>query len=123
MDYDIFDTLCKQHGTTPTALVLKLGLSKGNTTSWKNGGNPSVEILIKLSDELNCTSDLLLGKEPEKEKQHTIILKPDEIELLSYYNQLPVREQGQLVGELKATVTMRQAIADAEAGYRQDAAG
>ena len=63
MDYVKFDTLCKNNGTTPSKLVRKLGLSKGNTTSWRNGGNPSVEILIKLSDELNCTVDELLGRE------------------------------------------------------------
>lgn len=61
MNYAAFEKLCKEKGTTPTALSLKLGLSKGNTTSWKNGGNPSVEILTQLSVELNCTTDYLLG--------------------------------------------------------------
>ncbi|MDE6103933.1 MAG: helix-turn-helix domain-containing protein, partial [Oscillospiraceae bacterium] len=56
MDYDAFSELCKEKNTTPTALTLKLGLSKGNTSSWKKGGNPSVDILIKLADELNCTT-------------------------------------------------------------------
>lgn len=62
MNYAAFEKLCNEHGTTPTALALKLGLSKGNTTSWKKGGNPSVEILMQLSDELNCTTDYLLGR-------------------------------------------------------------
>lgn len=62
MNYVALEKLCKEHGTTPTALASKLGLSKGNTTSWKKGGNPSVEILMQLSDELNCTTDYLLGR-------------------------------------------------------------
>ncbi len=65
MNYAVFENLCKEKGTTPTALSIKLGLSKGNTTSWKKGGNPSVEVLLQLSDELNCTTDYLLtGKNP-----------------------------------------------------------
>ncbi len=63
MDYATFDRLCKANGTSATALAIKLGLSKGNTTSWKKGGNPSADILIKMADELNCTVDVLLGRE------------------------------------------------------------
>ncbi|MBD5142903.1 MAG: helix-turn-helix transcriptional regulator [Ruminococcus sp.] len=62
MDYTQFEKLCECNGTTPTALSKKLGISKGNTTNWKNGGNPSVEILCKIADELNCTTDTLLGR-------------------------------------------------------------
>lgn len=62
MDYVTFDKLCKANGTSATALALKLGLSKGNTTSWRKGGNPSADILIKMADELNCTVDVLLGR-------------------------------------------------------------
>ena len=61
MNYVAFKKACKGKGTTPTALSLKLGLKKGNATSWKNGGNPSVEILIKLAVELDCSTDYLLG--------------------------------------------------------------
>lgn len=62
MDYVTFDKLCKANGTSATALALKLGLSKGNTTSWRKGGNPSADILVKMADELNCTVDALLGR-------------------------------------------------------------
>lgn len=62
MDYVTFDRLCKANGTSATALAIKLGLSKGNTTSWKKGGNPSADILMKMADELNCTVDVLLGR-------------------------------------------------------------
>lgn len=62
MEYDKFAALCKAKGTTPTALTLKIGLSKGNATSWKNGGNPSADVLIKLADELECSIDYLLGR-------------------------------------------------------------
>ena len=60
MNYDKFKYLCKKKGTTPTALTLELGLSKGNASSWKKGGNPSVEILLKISNRLDCSIDYLL---------------------------------------------------------------
>lgn len=63
MNYALFERLCGEKGTNPTALARKLGLSKGNTSNWKNGGNPSVDILCKLADELDCTADSLLGRE------------------------------------------------------------
>ncbi len=97
MDYDTFSELCKEKNTTPTALTLKLGLSKGNTSSWKKGGNPSVDILIKLADELNCTTDKLLGR---KEKNSTE-LNDDEQGLLKMYGLLTEREKGEYFGELK----------------------
>lgn len=62
MDYLFLEKKCRECGTTPTALSLKLGLSKGNTSNWKKGGNPSAEILVKLADELDCTVDNLLGR-------------------------------------------------------------
>lgn len=62
MNYSFFEKMCSLNGTTPTAVSHKLGLSKGNTSNWKNGGNPSVSILIQLADELNCTTDELLGR-------------------------------------------------------------
>ena len=85
MNYSAFVTLCAEHNTTPTALALKLGLSKGNTSSWKKGGNPSADILVKIADELNCTTDILLGR---AEKSSSTEMSADEQELLSIYNAL-----------------------------------
>ena len=67
MDFNNFKVACAAKGTSPTALVTKLGLSSGNVTSWKKGGNPSIEILTKIADELDVTTDYLLGSEPKKE--------------------------------------------------------
>lgn len=85
--------LCDKKGTTPTAVALKLGLSKGNTSSWKKGGNPSADILMKLADELNCTTDLLLGR-VEKEPTN---LENDEIELLEIYKKLNSKDKIRII--------------------------
>lgn len=113
MNYDEFDRLCRENGTTPTALSLKLGLSKGNASSWKRGGNPSADILLKISDELNCTVDSLLRpidkikRIPQNlkvmhEKANTPLLSEDKKELLNYYNMLNEHDKGKIIGEAKA---------------------
>lgn len=105
MNYAAFKQLCKERRTTPTAIARKLGLTKGNTTSWKNGGNPSAEILKQLAVELNCTTDFLLGldsapcRPPEAPP-----LTDDEKRLLDMYRLLSDMEKGEILGELK-TVT------------------
>ena len=95
MNYALFESLCKENHTTPTALTIKLGLSKGNSSSWKKGGNPSADILIKLADELNCTVDELLGRDKTNSKLAT----SDEKELLDYYKELDERGKGSVLGK------------------------
>ncbi len=94
MDYAVFDKLCKEKNTTPTALALKLGLSKGNTSSWKKGGNPSADVLIKIADELDCTIDLLLGR--LKKRPSSDNLSDDEQKLINIYKGLSPMNKGRL---------------------------
>lgn len=93
MDYVTFDKLCKVNGTSATALALKLGLSKGNTTSWRKGGNPSADILIKIADELNCTVDVLLGRG----NFAPIYNNEDEKALYSAFVQLSDRDKAKVI--------------------------
>lgn len=122
MNYDEFDRLCRENGTTPTALSLKLGLSKGNASSWKRGGNPSADILLKISDELNCTVDVLLRpidkikRIPQNlkimhEKANTPLLSEDKKELLNYYDKLSEHNKGKIIGEAKALAELEEAQA------------
>lgn len=92
MDYVTFDKLCKENGTTATAIALKLGLSKGNTSSWKKGGNPSADILIKIADELNCTVDVLLGRNNSKPA-----LNEDEASLIENFKKLSDKDKGKVL--------------------------
>lgn len=106
MDYVIFSELCRKKNTTPTALTLKLGLSKGNANSWKKGGNPSVEVLIKLADELNCTVDLLLGR--HESSSLTDNLSENELEMLEVFQKFNDREQIKLIGKLEELYRQKQ---------------
>lgn len=102
MDYATFDKLCKANGTSATALALKLGLSKGNTTSWRKGGNPSADILIKIADELNCTVDVLLGRG----KFAPICNDEDEKALYSAFIQLNDRDKAKVIERAETLVEL-----------------
>lgn len=65
MNYDAFKQKCKEKGYSASSLVTELGISKSNITNWKNGGNPSYEILIKMAQTLECSVGYLLGTEDD----------------------------------------------------------
>lgn len=49
-------------GVKLTPLLQQLGLSKGNLSNWKKGGMPSADVLARLADALDCSTDFLLGR-------------------------------------------------------------
>ena len=49
-----FKRICLDRGTTPTAVLHKLGLSTSKGTMWSNGTIPKVETITRLCDELGC---------------------------------------------------------------------
>jgi transcriptional regulator with XRE-family HTH domain len=53
---------CDCKGVKLTPLLKEMGISTGNTGSWKKGGMPSVEVLDSLSLRLDVSVDFLLGK-------------------------------------------------------------
>ena len=59
--YERIKIICKERETTVSALLRKIDLSTANTGKWKHGGFPSAEVLIKISKELDCSIDYLLG--------------------------------------------------------------
>ncbi len=68
MFYDILNNLCVSRGTTVTGLLKKLNISTSKGTAWKNGSVPNGEIVAKIAEHLNISTDYLLGMD------HKIIL-------------------------------------------------
>ncbi|MBR0485693.1 MAG: helix-turn-helix domain-containing protein [Oscillospiraceae bacterium] len=105
MFYEQLKKACKQNGTTVTATLKKIGIGTANGTYWTNGSAPSADIVIKLSEFLNVTTDyLLLGKE-----ENTISLQSEGIhqtdgreqELLRNFRLLPDNQKDQLIGRVQ----------------------
>lgn len=85
-----FYTLCQKNKISANAVCAKLGLSTAAATHWKNGAIPKGDILLKLAQYFNVTTDYLLtGKEPQNQSETD--LTDDEIELLSTYRKLPLK--------------------------------
>ncbi|MDE6500716.1 MAG: helix-turn-helix domain-containing protein [Ruminococcus sp.] len=61
MFWNNFYNICQAKGTTPNAVCKKLELSNAIATHWKNGTMPKADVLIKISELLECSTDYLLG--------------------------------------------------------------
>ncbi len=66
MFYQRLQQACIIKGTTPTSIAKEFNMSSGNVTSWKKGGFPSIDILLKLSERLDVSLDYLLEGEATK---------------------------------------------------------
>lgn len=98
MFYDNLNNVCKKQGTSVTAVIKEIGLNPTSGTYWKKGSFPSGDILIKLSERLNVSTDYLLTG---KEKNTSLNISNDKQRLLEMYDLLTDMEKGEILGELK----------------------
>lgn len=67
MFYDVFCDLCARQGLTPSGAAAKIGFNRASVTAWKNKGTaPRQELLVKIADFFQVSTDYLLELEPEK---------------------------------------------------------
>ena len=84
MFYVQVDKLSKEKRTTPTAVTLELGYSKGSMSHWKKGKPPNCDIVINFAKYFDVSTDYILGL---NEFKH-LNLTSDESELLNDYQSL-----------------------------------
>ena len=90
MFYDSLKEICDAKGTTPTTVAKAIGISTGNVSRWKNGVNPKLPILRKLSDYLDVPIEALTGEEiPERNAADRV----ESAELVEYLDQLRERPE------------------------------
>lgn len=65
MFYEILQDLCLKKSTTVTAVLKSLNISTSKGTAWKNGSVPNGEIIKKLAEYFEVSTDYLLGNETE----------------------------------------------------------
>ena len=55
------------HGLNQVELAKKLGVSKQSVSNWENDNiQPSIDMLTKIADFFNISTDYLLGREDKK---------------------------------------------------------
>lgn len=69
MFYNRLKQLCKSKNTSITAVLKALNISTSKGTAWKNGSAPSSEIVIKLAEYFNVSTDFLLGLSDEPHRK------------------------------------------------------
>lgn len=103
MFYERLKAACKNANTTVTATLKAIGIGTANGTYWKNGSVPSSDIIVKLAEFLNVSTDyLLLGTKPSdkvSEEQKTILTV---FESLSSVDKVRVIERAETLAELAA---------------------
>lgn len=95
-----------EKGLRQIELAQLINVSIQTISGYETGyAQPPIDILIKLADVLETTTDNLLGRtndiglvEVQKELTH------DQQELLSLYNQMSFQDKNQLLGFAKALV-------------------
>ena len=84
MFYDIFVQLAKQFNKSPSAVADELGFSRGTVTNWKKKGiTPNIDILIKIADYFDVSTDYLQGR--TNEKKPPAFAEGFEDELIAFY--------------------------------------
>lgn len=96
----------KEKGLKQAELAALIHVSVQTISGYETGyAQPPVDILVKIADVLQTTTDYLLGRENEVgfvEVQPA--LTPDQQELLDLYNKMSYRDKNQLLGFAKGLV-------------------
>ncbi|MHC1695116.1 MAG: helix-turn-helix domain-containing protein [Eubacteriales bacterium] len=83
MFFDQLNKICHVKGTSPSAAAVAIGMSKSAVTRWKNGQEPTLGDVIKLSEYLEVDvselidSKLLLNDKNNIEKAPTLTKKDE----------------------------------------------
>lgn len=104
MFYDRLKIACEKANTSVTATLKAIGIGTANGTYWKNGSIPSSDVIVKLAEFLDVSTDyLLLGKEHIRAEHFS-----EEQELINDYNSVDIvakamiRERARTLAELAA---------------------
>ncbi len=88
---DNLNRICREQGTTLTAMVKSLGISSSKATAINKGSLPSEEMLLKFAQALQCSvMDFFADEDEVVPVQAT---DADEEDILRIYRNLPRREK------------------------------
>lgn len=99
MFYDRLRALCKEKGTSLSAVLKELGLSTGSTGSWKRGQLPKGDILASLAEYLDTSIDYIIFGEYKTD------LTDDEKKLVELYRTTPERAKYKVLCDIDAMIT------------------
>lgn len=97
-----FVQLCNKNNTTPTAVVLEMGISRGSVTGWKKGSVPNDGTLLRLAEYFNVTVEELISEQKETLPAEILAGRDElDIEILNLYSQLSDEQKAQALTYLE----------------------
>ena len=102
MFWEIFERLCAQRGSNPTALSTEMGFSNATATKWKKGSLPQAAALLTIGEFFDVSIDYLLGRTDVPEVNRRAV--PEQ----TY--QIKIAARGGGVKEITVTDSQLQAI-------------
>lgn len=88
---DNLKRICKERGTTPTAIMKKWGLSTSKVSAWYEGSLPKQEMLLRLAEELECSVMDFFADEEDLAAKTVKADNEDEEDILRVYRSLSRR--------------------------------
>lgn len=89
MFYHTLYVLCKEHGTTITALARELNIAKGSPSNWQRGASPNSDVVMKIARHFGVSCDYLLGMDDVPSRLEDFSLTQEERELITCLRGLP----------------------------------
>lgn len=87
---EIIKNLRKEYGISQDELGKRIGMARSSVANYENGQNfPSTDILLKLSEVFNCSTDYLLGNSTNKQNQNNLL---DKLFLIPIVGKVPAGE-------------------------------
>lgn len=102
--YNNLQSICDLRGVKITPTIIHCGGTKGMLGGWQKGAAPNSDIVVKLAEYLQVSTDYLLGLDniPNRKKSNTAReLTKSEQELLSLFNQLSDDEKQREIGRME----------------------
>lgn len=90
--------ICKERGTTLSAVTRSMGLSSSKVTAWNNGSLPKEEVLLGLAKELECSvMDFFVDEEDLAQETEVATANDTEQTLINEYRKLSKSQQYKLM--------------------------
>ena len=96
--YERLHLLCKERNISLSHMLEELGLSTGNTGSWKKGQLPKGDALVKIADYLQTSIDYIVYGEYRSDNTD------DEKRLIEIYRRAPERAKYMLLRDFERMV-------------------
>lgn len=100
MFFEVFSNLCDKRNVPKSKVLSDIGLSTGNLDKWKKGASINSDVVIKIAEYFNVSTDfLLMGKDNE------LSLNDNELELLKLFRELKTeKQQDRFLGKMEMII-------------------